>query len=207
MTNNETPQPDVVSKLTAAQYDVLRGPLNGSRVESRTQSGQQLSYLAAWDVKAHLTRVFGYGGWSFEVIEAYHVFTEAREVGRQNSPGWEVAWYARGTLQIPQLECAYTEAAVGSFMGSVDLGGLHDNAVKQAASDALKRCAINLGTQFGLSLYQNGNRNDVVKGTLVKPAGWVDPVKSPEQQAKIDRALGGKTPEEPNPDHTETVQA
>jgi hypothetical protein len=30
----------------------------------------------------------------------------------------------------------------------------------------LKRCAINLGTQYGLSLYDNGNRNDVV-GTVV----------------------------------------
>jgi hypothetical protein len=42
-------------------------------------------------------------------------------------------------------------------------------AVKTAESDALKRAAINLGTQFGLSLYDNGSRNDVVGHSLVKP--------------------------------------
>ena len=39
-------------------------------------------------------------------------------------------------------------------------------AVKTAESDALKRAAINLGTQFGLSLYNNGSLKDVVGATL-----------------------------------------
>ena len=39
-------------------------------------------------------------------------------------------------------------------------------AVKTAESDALKRAAINLGTQFGLSLYQNGSLRDVIIQTL-----------------------------------------
>lgn len=39
-------------------------------------------------------------------------------------------------------------------------------AIKTAESDALKRAAINLGTQFGLSLYDNGSMKDVVGKTL-----------------------------------------
>jgi hypothetical protein len=39
-------------------------------------------------------------------------------------------------------------------------------AIKTAESDALKRAAINLGTQFGLSLYNNGSPKDVVGTTL-----------------------------------------
>ena len=39
-------------------------------------------------------------------------------------------------------------------------------AVKTAESDALKRAAINLGTQFGLSLYADGATRDVVGKTL-----------------------------------------
>jgi hypothetical protein len=39
-------------------------------------------------------------------------------------------------------------------------------AIKTAESDALKRAAINLGTQFGLSLYNNGSLRDVVVQTL-----------------------------------------
>ena len=34
---------------------------------------------------------------------------------------------------------------------------------------------MNLGTQFGLSLYDEGNTMDVVKGTLCPPDGFVAP--------------------------------
>jgi recombination DNA repair RAD52 pathway protein len=43
-------------------------------------------------------------------------------------------------------------------------------AIKSAESDALKRAAINLGTQFGLSLYNNGSLRDVVIQTLDQPS-------------------------------------
>jgi hypothetical protein len=43
-------------------------------------------------------------------------------------------------------------------------------AIKTAESDCLKRAAINLGTQFGLSLYDDGNMNDVVIKTLAEPS-------------------------------------
>ena len=48
-------------------------------------------------------------------------------------------------------------------------GDAHDNAVKTAESQALKRMAINMGTQFGLSLYRDGQIEDVVRLTLVRP--------------------------------------
>jgi hypothetical protein len=44
-------------------------------------------------------------------------------------------------------------------------------AIKTAESDAIKRAAINLGTQFGLSLYNNGSLRDVVVQTLSGPKG------------------------------------
>lgn len=82
----------------------------------------------------------------------------------------------------------YSEAAVGSATGGAEssgIGDLHDNAIKSAASDALKRCAINLGTQFGLSLYDNGSTREIIKKVLVgepdavaaKREGMVDPAK------------------------------
>jgi hypothetical protein len=75
----------------------------------------------------------------------------------------------------------------------VGLGDLHDNALKTASSDALKRCAINLGSQFGLSLYDNGTLREVIRGTLVKPDGWVEPEKAPvsdEQAAALAQSVG-----------------
>ncbi|MFP3991336.1 Rad52/Rad22 family DNA repair protein [Streptomyces sp. E11-3] len=53
------------------------------------------------------------------------------------------------------------------------LGEAHELALKSATSGALKRCAMNLGNQFGLSLYaertRQGPRLVAVTGTLNPP--------------------------------------
>ena len=40
-------------------------------------------------------------------------------------------------------------------MNQASVGAAHDLAMKSAISQALKRCAANLGDQFGLSLYSD----------------------------------------------------
>jgi len=159
--------------VTPEQYEVLLKPLAPSRVSHRSQGGMKLSYLEAWDVKAHLIRVFGFGGWSADVLSADFVFEDKDEKGR-----WNVGYRVIMRLAIhgddTEFDAAsYTEAVVG-FATLPSRGEAHDMAVKTAESDALKRAAINLGTQFGLSLYDNGSRNDVVKHTLRPPAGYED---------------------------------
>lgn len=158
-------------KLSNEQYEQLLKPLNASRVAQRNQAGISLSYLEAWDVKAHLIRIFGFGGWSADVLSADLAFEEKDEKGRWNV-GYKVVMRLRihGDDPLAIADATYTEAAVGSST-QPQRGEAHDMAIKTAESDALKRAAINLGTQFGLSLYDNGNRNDVVKKTLVPPLG------------------------------------
>lgn len=150
--------------LNKAQYEQLLKPLNDRRVAKRQQAGRNLSYLEAWDVKAHLIRIFGFGGWSWEVRTAELAFEDKNEKGQ-----WNVGYKVVGELVIHDLKCIYTEAAVGSAT-LPQRGEAHDMAIKTAESDALKRAAINLGTQFGLSLYNNGSLADVVVQTLVEPA-------------------------------------
>lgn len=150
--------------ITRAQYEQLLKPLNERRVAKRGQAGRQLSYLEAWDVKAHLIRIFGFGGWSWMVEDAILAFEEQNEKKQ-----WNVGYRVIGRLQIESLYCTYTEAAVGSA-SLPSRGEAHDMAVKTAESDALKRAAINLGTQFGLSLYNNGSLVDVVVQTLSEPS-------------------------------------
>jgi len=149
--------------INQAQYDQLLKPLHPSRVAKRSQAGRQLSYLEAWDVKAHLIRIFGFGGWSWNVLKAELAFEEQNEKGN-----WNVGYKVIGRLYISQLGCDYSEAAVGSA-SIPQRGEAHDMAIKTAESDALKRAAINLGTQFGLSLYNDGSLADVVHTTLDKP--------------------------------------
>ena len=148
--------------LNDRQYEQLLKPLNDTRVAKRGQAGRQLSYLEAWDVKAHLIRIFGFGGWSADVLESSLAFEDKNEKGQ-----WNVGYRVVLRLSIPALDCTYTEAAVGSAT-LPQRGEAHDMAIKTAESDALKRAAINLGTQFGLSLYNNGSLRDVVVQTLDK---------------------------------------
>ena len=158
--------------LNDHQYAQLLKPLHPSRVAKRSQAGRNLSYLEAWDVKAHLIRIFGFGGWSWEVITADLAF-ESEKDGK-----WNVGYKVVGRLTIGNdYHPTYTEAAVGSAT-LPQRGEAHDMAVKTAESDALKRAAINLGTQFGLSLYDNGSLKDVVGTTLDRgePAGEPAPL-------------------------------
>lgn len=158
--------------LNKDQYEQLLKPLNRSRVATRSQAGRNLSYLEAWDVKAHLIRIFGFGGWSSEVLDASLAFEDQNEKGQWNV-GYKVTLRLTvfGTSEVYDVrgrrdrDCIYTETAVGSAT-LPQRGEAHDMAVKTAESDALKRAAINLGTQFGLSLYDNGSTNDVVRTTL-----------------------------------------
>ena len=147
--------------LNKRQYDQLLAPLNEKRVAKRQGGGgKALSYLESWDVKAHLIRIFGFGAWSADVVESTLAYEEQTDKGN-----WSVGYKVTLRLTIHTLGCTYTESAVGSStLGQ--RGEAHDMAVKTAESDALKRAAINLGTQFGLSLYQNGSRRDVIIQTL-----------------------------------------
>ncbi len=186
--------------LTIEQHNVLARPINPSRVAKRSGGGgKQLSYLESWDVRAHLIRMFGYCNYDAEVTDSHLVFQRDVKLGEnKDRDGWEVAYAAtvRLTIRDPKGHrlCRYAESAVGSETGSVGLGDLHDNALKTAASDALKRCAINLGNQFGLSLYDHGTTTDVIKRTLVTPNG-TQPVNadlSPAQTEMLQESLGAE---------------
>jgi recombination DNA repair RAD52 pathway protein len=163
------------SGITPTQYETLMRPLHSSRVAKRQQGGKQLSYLESWDVRAHLIRMFGFA--NFDIVTEEQTLVAVREYdSKDGKPMAEAIWHAMVRLDIRDQNgshlCTYREGAVGGTAGpAAMIGEHHDNAAKTAASDALKRCAMNLGTQFGLSLYDNGTTNDVVKRTLVVPEG------------------------------------
>jgi recombination DNA repair RAD52 pathway protein len=151
--------------ISPKQQEILLRGINQKRIAKRQQAGRNLSYLEAWDVKAHLIRIFGFGGWSSEVLEAELAF----ESEKDNK--WNVGYKVILALTIHGVDdedgcwATYTEAAIGSAT-LPQRGEAHDMAIKTAESDALKRAAINLGDQFGLSLYNNGSTEPVVIETL-----------------------------------------
>lgn len=136
--------------------------------DSRVHKTQGQDHLESWDVRATLTRIFGFGGWSSQMIRpATLVFDVDAKIGKDEAPGKHVAYIAtvRLTVTSPDglMTICHEGSAIGdSKMGVKNRGDCHDMAVKTAESQALKRAAMNLGTQFGLSLYNDGSRVDVV---------------------------------------------
>lgn len=196
-------------QITEEQLAALMAPLNPARVKQRSQGGGSVSYLEAWDIKATLIRVFGFGGFSADVIDSRIVqirehATHPQHVKRNGEPQTAQA-IAQATvrLHIPSLGCTYTETAAGAEFSS-DIGEAVDNALKTAESDALKRCATYLGTQFGLSLYDKGSSGEVVR-TIIEPtqAAMLAKIReqraakvSAEAEAALAQALGAKKTED-----------
>lgn len=185
-------------QITPEQYDVLMKPINTNRIAKRDQGGKTLSYLESWDVRATLIRLFGFGNFDVDTVEQSLVNTREYMGGRDKDKEMvEVSWMAKVRLRVRDPKgrplCQYTETAVGSTSGPASMiGEHHDNAVKTAASDALKRCAINFGTQFGLGLYNNGSTAEVVRRVFVKPEGWKAPTEETDADkvAMIEKSLG-----------------
>jgi recombination DNA repair RAD52 pathway protein len=151
-----------LAPLTPRQLEALHARLNPDRVQQR--SG--MSYLEAWDVKASLIKVFGYGGFSAECVNAQIIREEqVAQTGNSDRTNWAVSAQATVRLTIPQLGVVYTESAIATNK-QPDWGEAADTALKSAESDALKRAAIYLGTQFGLSLYKNGSTDNIINTVL-----------------------------------------
>lgn len=193
--------------INLTQYETLRKALRSSRVMMREG---KYSYLAAWDVRAHLIRIFGFGSFDVEMVtDQFMGLFDYESGGQQPRPMVEAVWKATMRLIVRDPDgyeiARFTEGSVGSATGGrgvANRGDLMDNALKTAASDAFKRCCINLGTQFGLSLYDNGNLADVVRLILVGPEGFDAPeeMTEAEKQAReqLNESLGGEVNTDPD---------
>lgn len=171
-----------MTALSPEQYDFLTSPIASSRVQNLR--GQ--SHLEAWDIRRHLIRVFGFDGFDIETI-SLDLVRELETPG--NQPGksrWTVVYRAqlRLTVKVDGRPVArFEDGAAGDSVNQPSLGDAHDMAMKTALSQALKRCAVNLGDQFGLSLYNDGSTAAEVKRSLVAPTG-----RAPAQQLGADDA-------------------
>jgi len=159
------------SRFTADQLLTFMQPLAQKRVSTRSQSGSNLSYVEAHDIKNMLIRMFGFGGFSsvatHSEVKTGEWFVNAKS-GKDNVKVLAIATVEitihpprRPGLMTDFPEVKYAETAVSSQTGA-DEGDTADFAMKTAESDAFKRAAIFLGTQFGLSLYAKGATEDQV---------------------------------------------
>lgn len=202
------------AKLTEQQVSFLLSPISDKRVRHL----RGMSHLEAWDVRRQLIRVFGFDGFTVETLGLDLVHENGNpNYRKKNKQGeeygapytaWTIVYRAqvRLTLKAPsgQPIAMFEDAAAGDAVNQPSVGDAHDLAMKTALSQALKRCAVNLGDQFGLSLYNDGSQAPVVLRSLAymgKPVEESEdtPVGSeptPEGQASV-----------PDPDPTPPASA
>lgn len=156
--------------LNERQIATLLDKLDPNRV-GRNDKG--FSHLEAWDVRRWLTRIFGFTGWSVETLELVAVAENIYEDGKRNGRPFyraSVVYRAQVRLTVKDTDGniigQWDDGAAGDATNMPSVGDAHDMAMKTALSQALKRCAVNLGDQFGLSLYNGGDTRPVVSGSV-----------------------------------------
>lgn len=162
-------------RLTPEQIKLLSEPLDPKRVK-KTQGN---SHLEGWDVRAHLSRIFGFDGWDEEIITLDLVREDLGNPLKPDKKQWYVTYRCTMRLTVwgldadgaPAIAKVSEEGAVGGADNQPSHADAHDLAMKEAMTQALKRCAINLGTQFGLSLYDDGSTASVAAPIETVPAG------------------------------------
>jgi hypothetical protein len=153
--------------LTEEQVKILLRPIHPNRVLIR----DGMSYVEGYDIRAELTRVFGFGRWSSEVLDQA-LLCEREVKTRGGKDAWYVVYRSRIRLTVQAPDGSPLAAFDGSHVGESThpvFGEAHGNALTNSETYALRRAAINLGDQFGLSLYNKGSLDPIVRWTLVKP--------------------------------------
>lgn len=138
------------------QTQELNAPLSAGVVKERKQGNTTLSYVEGWWVIRELNRIFGHDAWHQEIVEIKCVSERERKIGRDQRDGWGVSYVARISLNVMGV----SREGVGAGHGiDADLGLAHESAIKEAATDALKRAAMTFGNPFGLALYDKTKAN------------------------------------------------
>lgn len=218
------------SYLSATQVDALLRPIDRGRVQ-RTQG---FNHLEQHDVRRWLTRIFGFGRWSMSVDDVTLIGEVARVSDQGEMSGkFDVIYRATVTLTVFAPDgtklADYTDVGTGDSQNT-PLIGAHDLALKSAVSGAMKRAAVSLGDQFGLSLYWDGKdaftakvMRVAVPGLETKrstgdvhdvedtPVTTTEPENAQPEEAAPEEAAPDETPEpqpeaEPEPEAEQPVE-
>lgn len=131
---------------------MLEAVLDRSKIKTRSQAGRSFGYIEGWHAISEANRIFGFDGWTSEVVDCRCVAENQRTIGRDKNArdGWGVSYVARVRIMVAGV----VREGIGAGHGiDVDLGLAHESAIKEAETDARKRALMTFGNPFGLALY------------------------------------------------------
>ncbi len=137
--------------LSPAVTQALGQPLEPALASQRKgRGGKSFDYLEGHIVIAQANRIFGYGGWGYELVgdvtlrQVETVNPQTGEVKVEQGYSAPVRVSVAGAL--PRTDIGVHPVAEDNFDG-------HDTAIKGAVTDGLKRAFRSFGAQFGNGFY------------------------------------------------------
>ena len=137
--------------LAPAVTQILAQPLDPELVSQRKgRGGKSFDYLEGHAVIDQANRIFGYGGWGYELVGDV-TLRQVEEVDSQT-----------GEIKTASAYCAPVRVSVAGALPRTDIGvhpvaedtvDGHDTAIKGAVTDGMKRAFRSFGVQFGNGFY------------------------------------------------------
>jgi DNA recombination protein Rad52 len=154
----------------------LRKPLDPKHIKPAPR-GKYGDYVDGYHVISEANRIFGEGGWSYEITRLQCVSEHTVDVPNKG-PQYRVGYLC--TVKVYVNGSSFKEgSAVGSGVGSPNtIADHHESAVKEAETDALKRALRSYGNTFGLALYDKDREHVGVERAPFDAAGNRDRIKA-----------------------------
>ncbi len=150
--------------MNPEQLKSLAAPLDPKHVASRSQGGGQVSYIEGWHAIAEANRIFGFDGWSREMVDL-------RQLGEPYQTPGKDTWRVNYSAKVRVTVGAIVREGCGFGQGiDRDVGQAHESALKEAETDAMKRALMTFGNPFGLALYDKTQANVQAPAKEAPPA-------------------------------------
>lgn len=170
--------------LTDEQRKRLNAKMPPEEVATRNGGGgKTLSYIEGWRAIDLMNEIVGAGAWGYEceAKEEWRELLDDADKGKR----WHVTHSARCRVTIVGCE-PIADYGVGHGVER-DLGAAIESSLKEAATDALKRCIKSYGNRMGLALYDKEQRNVGVEPQPVsrEAAGLIEMLTTNPERARV----------------------
>ncbi|KAF8635374.1 hypothetical protein AX15_000379 [Amanita polypyramis BW_CC] len=186
-----------ISEATAKKIAALQAKLNqklGPEYISQRPGpggGPKLTYAEGWKIINLANEVFGFNGWSSNVVNMTTDFVDYNEESRRFSVG--VTAIVRVTLRDGVY---HEDIGYGMLENSKSKGMAIDKCKKEAVTDGLKRALRNFGNLLGNCLYDKAYAQEVVKMKVTPPKFDVSELhRRPEFEVKSNVASVSNAPD------------
>lgn len=147
-----TAEPELTPEARKHIEEECKVPPSPGVLFTKPKGGVELTYVDSVYIIDRLNHIFGAAGWSHSISEQKLLFEE------KDGDMWTCAYHV--TVCLNAAGIYHEDSAVGHGK-SKRRGDALESAIKEAPTDALKRCARFFGKSLGLALYSERDRTSI----------------------------------------------